>query len=252
MPDIGRILSIIVYCSMRKKYSINVGDRYNNLIVEKIGIKNKHNQSFLICRCSCGNEVSCMPHNLITGKTKSCGCLKQEKLKIYNTKYYVGSKIGMLTILKEYDTRDPNGKRMFQVQCDCGIVKDISIHYGMKSCGCLKRISKIPEKDLFTRYRRNSIKKNKQFNLSIDQFKGLIYSNCHYCGSSPDSKLRVINSDLHLGIDRIDSNNGYTMDNCVSCCSNCNYAKRTLSYKEFMLLIKSIYEKHNLQLINQE
>ena len=31
-----------------------------------------------ICRCDCGREVSVFKCNIITGKTRSCGCLRSE------------------------------------------------------------------------------------------------------------------------------------------------------------------------------
>ena len=44
------------------------------------------------------------------------------------------------------------------------------------------------------------------------------------------------------GIDRIDSNKDYTVDNVVSCCSECNYMKRTSSVNDFYSQVKRIYE----------
>lgn len=46
------------------------------------------------------------------------------------------------------------------------------------------------------------------------------------------------------GIDRIDSDEGYFINNCVTCCAKCNFAKRNLSVDVFLDLIKRIYEKH--------
>lgn len=42
----------------------------------------------------------------------------------------------------------------------------------------------------------------------------------------------------HNGIDRINPNKGYSSDNCVSCCSKCNYAKHEMTideYKEWLV-----------------
>lgn len=49
------------------------------------------------------------------------------------------------------------------------------------------------------------------------------------------------------GIDRVDSNKGYHIDNCVPCCTSCNYAKHKLSQKEFYDKIKKIYHNLNLE-----
>jgi len=67
-------------------------------------------------------------------------------------------------------------------------------------------------------------------NISKNRFRHLIYSNCFYCGNPPkeDSKGLVRN-----GIDRMDNSKGYTDDNVVSCCSTCNYMKKSMEPEEF-------------------
>lgn len=43
------------------------------------------------CRCSCGTEFLAFGHNLRSGRTQSCGCLKVERLrKRNNEKSYKG------------------------------------------------------------------------------------------------------------------------------------------------------------------
>ena len=46
---------------------------------------------------------------------------------------------------------------------------------------------------------------------------------------------------VYNGIDRIDNNKGYTIDNIVPCCAKCNYAKGKLTLQEFKELIEGIY-----------
>lgn len=38
-----------------------------------------------LCRCDCGNEIVVIGHDLRTGNTKSCGCLKKETSVVVNT-----------------------------------------------------------------------------------------------------------------------------------------------------------------------
>jgi hypothetical protein len=62
------------------------------------------------------------------------------------------------------------------------------------------------------------------FALTLKQYLTFADQVCYYCGE----QLNVV------GLDRIDSSIGYTLNNVVSCCRNCNYAKRLLSADEFV------------------
>ncbi|MGJ4945153.1 HNH endonuclease signature motif containing protein [Bradyrhizobium sp. HKCCYLS1011] len=43
------------------------------------------------------------------------------------------------------------------------------------------------------------------------------------------------------GIDRKDNGQGYTIENCVPCCSVCNHAKHTMGYEQFIMWISRAY-----------
>jgi len=85
----------------------------------------------------------------------------------------------------------------------------------------------------YTNYAQGAKQRGYTFNLTTSQFTGLIGKKCYYCG------------DTGGGIDRVDNTIGYEINNCVSCCRNCNYAKRNLTQHEFLILIKKIYEYQN-------
>lgn len=56
------------------------GQVFGRLVAtERLG-KNKHGCYLWKCLCECGNEVTVNVNSLRTGKTKSCGCLKDECL----------------------------------------------------------------------------------------------------------------------------------------------------------------------------
>ncbi|ORZ29946.1 hypothetical protein BCR44DRAFT_47165 [Catenaria anguillulae PL171] len=66
-----------------------------------------------------------------------------------------------------------------------------------------------------------------------DAFKSL-YNNqddieCYLCGIS---RLQLRGQEI--GVDRIDSSIGYQGDNCMPCCSACNYAKKDFQLDEFL------------------
>lgn len=66
--------------------------------------------------------------------------------------------------------------------------------------------------------------------LTKEQYAALLAENkCHYC--------RGVLPETAYGLDRKDSTKGYTLDNVVPCCKNCNSMKNHLvSYEEMKLL----------------
>ena len=71
--------------------------------------------------------------------------------------------------------------------------------------------------------------------VSIDQhhYAQLIVSPCHYCWGAPTQASRI-------GIDRMDSKKGYSLENCVPCCPVCNFMKNTMKYADFLSHVQLI------------
>lgn len=108
---------------------------------------------------------------------------------------------------------------------------------------------------LFNQCIRGAKIRKHQFNLTFDNFINIITNNCHYCGeppTKPTSKILISRGHVneppfyYNGIDRIDSKIGYDINNCVPCCSSCNYMKHTASQDEFLNQIGKIYKHLNL------
>jgi hypothetical protein len=51
---------------------------------------------------------------------------------------------------------------------------------------------------------------------------------CYYCGEDPGE------TGVTFGVDRVDNSVGYTVENSVTCCSVCNYAKKDLHVMDFI------------------
>lgn len=90
----------------------------------------------------------------------------------------------------------------------------------------------------FDEYVRGAVKRNLLFNLTIEQFESIVRSPCSYCNSFNEERV--------IGIDRINSNKGYVIDNVVPCCSVCNIMKSDLTKEEFFEKIVEIY-KHSIE-----
>lgn len=72
-------------------------------------------------------------------------------------------------------------------------------------------------------YLKGAKARNIQFLLSVEVFIELLKNNCFYC-----------NETSLIGIDRVDSSKGYTLENCVPCCSICNIMKSNRTLEEFL------------------
>jgi hypothetical protein len=160
-------------------------------------------------------------------------------------------------------------ERKCECLCDCGEKVFVGIHKlrrgDTKSCGCWRResIASIAHsRGRFTTdskiarimhtYKARAKKDNRLFTLTENEFAYLITQNCFYCDIRPARLARSSGKKsatfqsymLYNGIDRVDNARGYELDNCVSCCAECNKAKSTMSQKEFIALCKRVTEKH--------
>lgn len=173
-----------------------------------------HNEgkiAFYNCKCSCGVEQVVRGYNLKAGRSKSCVKCGQKRTKdslIGKDKSKYEPKImTKMRIMREYTYRSKNKKRLFE--------------------------------------------------LTFQQFDFLISQNCHYCGIAPSTYVNKTNESSRLqirqerydagwvyynGIDRVDSEKGYTINNVVTCCETCNKAKLDMTVTEFKTWIQRVFK----------
>lgn len=65
--------------------------------------------------------------------------------------------------------------------------------------------------------------------LTRQQFFNILKTPCYYCGATEN-----------IGVDRVFNEQTYAIDNCVSCCSDCNMLKGRLDGDVFLNLIQRI------------
>ena len=116
------------------------GQQFGRLTaIERTG--EKKGTSFVwLCRCECGREARVSSSSLLSGKTRSCGCLSDEsKRSAYRD--IAGLRFGRLEAVEPVKKRS-GGSVMWKCRCDCGQEKEYPIKTLLDgkalSCGCLK------------------------------------------------------------------------------------------------------------------
>jgi 5-methylcytosine-specific restriction endonuclease McrA len=129
---------------------------------------------------------------------------------------------------------------------------------GTKSCGnysCKSVYNRIRDKEagyksLIYSYKIHAKKRNIEWHLTYDEFKHFTKQICYYCGREPYSTYQLKDKNgncrtgipiIYNGIDRVDSNKNYTIDNCVTACKQCNISKMNYSLEEFKYWVLITY-----------
>jgi hypothetical protein len=179
---------------------------------------------------------------------------KRQQIQI-NTKYH------KLTII-DFSHKDKRWRSFYHTLCECGNKKTIMgsaiISGNTKSCGCLHRNKtdkKLPDnlgvkRQIILGYKRHAKERNISFEMSEDDFIFLLDKPCYYCNTLP-SNLKITKNCksgfYYSGIDRMDSKLGYTKENCVSCCAQCNKSKMASDKNTFLQWIERVYN-HSIKI----
>lgn len=183
-------------------------------------------------------------------KCITCGSVRKEQATLNRckqcyeknrVKYSNGAIVNGVKIYKRSITE--TGNDIFLVKCMQCDEKTWKYRGGIKSIcnNCRVKNSKLSEinrliNKKISSYEYSSKKRNLKMLLDKNEMKQLFLSDCHYCGKIP--------SPLN-GIDRIDSNKDYKLNNVRPCCSMCNFAKRDRKNDEWESWIMDLV-KHNI------
>jgi hypothetical protein len=162
------------------------------------------------------------------------------------------------------------------VRCRCGTEANVVIatlqNGHSKSClPCAYKLRatthKTEEKVLnalwqtaFRTKRSEAARRNLVFDLTFNQFQNLSMQNCSYCGIEPCKTKLPTASQLmfcpglvlhYQGLDRINSERGYTLGNTLPCCPQCNTAKLDYAQSEFLEWARRLI-KYQDDLLNEE
>lgn len=116
-------------------------------------------------------------------------------------------------------------------------------HGFCKSCRNKKR----PHEAQYNALVATAKRSNKFCDLTYKQYINNIANiDCYWCGDvipwlNYSNKTGGYNHAYYT--DRLDPTQGYTVSNCVACCSRCNFAKRTQTKEEFIEMCRKVVER---------
>lgn len=164
-------------------------------------------------------------------------------------------------------SRSNNGRIEWKCLCDCGTKRFVQASNltggASQSCGCLDYDRKtmrrlLPHEPalraLLGAYQYRARRKGYVWELDEAAFTTLTSGSCFWCGEPPCQKRTArtrgptgwISEYIYNGIDRMDNEKGYTLQNSVSCCKRCNVAKGPQPAGEFLVLVGKIARNHRL------
>lgn len=200
-------------------------------VLQYAGRSDSNNSPMWLCRCECGNKKNIHTVGLVSGSSKSCGCLRSELTSILHKErndrrreVLIGRKFHKLTVI-EVSHIDIHRTAHYRCRCDCGnitVVNGSSLKKNhTKSCGCLiaevastHKLSKHPLFSVWINMRRRC---NKEDYYAYPNYGGRGITVCEEWHKSFKSFYDwAIDNGYHKGlsIDRIDNDKGYSPDNC--------------------------------------
>jgi len=181
----------------------------------------------------------------------------------------IGQKFNKITVIDNYPsykwvskkTGKITSKKRYLCLCDCGDQVIIAGNHlrqnkriSCKSCAYANRKQSVRRLSAEERWFRLHIKQREKQGIKVEidskQAVNIAKDSCYYCGNLPKEekiykgKFSKKQSVFLNGLDRINSDKSYTLDNIVSCCSTCNFMKNTQTLDIFLSKIKQIYNKH--------
>ena len=188
-----------------------------------------------------------------------------EEKRAHNFDDKTGKRYGDLIVLGLHGFKVANNgkkKPLWKCLCNCGeelVVVAGNLSSGnTTNCGCerverlqyyVDTILRLPKGEaafntIYSKYKYGAKKRNLEFELEEEKFRELVTDNCYYCNSIPktiEPALGYRNGEfVYNGIDRVDNNKGYLVDNCVTCCKICNIMKHILTQEEFIEHVNNI------------
>lgn len=168
-----------------------------------------------------------------------------------------GQRYGRLLVLRRHP-ENRNKRPVWVCLRDCGqeaAINAANLKTGnTTSCGCYRREFRgnnwrlpqgVAAKNAMAYQKQyRATRRGIPWTLSRTEAVALMSQPCFYCGCAPRhhwDRPDVNGGCYWNGIDRVDSKQGYTKENTVPCCGQCNKAKLDTPLDEFLAWVRRVY-----------
>jgi hypothetical protein len=189
---------------VKRTLLIEVGQRFGRGVVIDVNVRipctdkraDKYTNRGARLICDCGNEYDALVQNLFHDHTRSCGCYLKDVLAARSL--------------------DPDWSSWARKPVVAG------------------------RNNALGGYKRQARSRGLAWELTGEDFDQLTSSDCYHCSTPPANVARRKKYEgsafIYSGIDRLDNTLGYTRENSVPCCFDCNRYKLDLPYGEWQMI----------------
>lgn len=237
-----------------------IGKKFNRLtVIKKTDKKNNDGKYLFLYQCDCGNYILSTKHQVTSGRTKSCGCLKKDVEKERSEYFkkldseYVNKEINGLKVLESLGHLNGNRQSVvWKLRCRCGkeftANKSDILSGSTKSCGC------------YNRNRILEMNKNKRKEVSVgDVFGDLVVIEVLPSTSAKDAAY-ICRCTL-CGDDKVYVKHNNLISNSTTRCKKCSDAAigkansthgmtNTRLYRKYRSIKSRCYREDNKDYIN--
>ncbi len=230
---------------------------FKTVALEPTEKKSSDGSTIWLIQCDCGKVFE---RKFKSGK--SCGCSMRNNSGQFTAPDFTGVTIKDITCLSRSHEKATNGYSIWRMRCNlCSAEIDLpSYHIARQSVShnCRAWLDKHKPPDgrpclpdngshvniLYGHCRYGAKSRKLDFQITKAEARTMFESNCYYCGAPPSVSCTHTNlrgTYAWNGIDRIDNTKGYFLENCVPCCTQCNFAKSNHTHSAFLDWVRRVY-----------
>jgi hypothetical protein len=236
-----------------------IGQKFGKWTIKEEKINKSYKRKYL-CECECKETITWVSkYDLIYNKSSKClKCAGKETSKRIFTDL-TGQKINNWTVIKRLGVAKKSRTPLWLCLCDCG--KEVEVRASnllnntSKRCGKCRFFEDISFSK-WSQIKKGAESRNIDFNITIEEAWDLFIKQDKKCALTGIKLVmhekRSKNIEITASLDRIDSNIGYSKENCQWVHKTINCVKGKLSNKEFISLCYDICSQHKNENYNWE